>query len=633
MQSRCVKGSLRRNLSWWQANISNEYIIDVIKHGYRLPLLQVPKEEFLKNNQSARKEPGFVTAEIQKLLDTGIVKHLSKPPRVVNALTVAKNASNKLRLVLDLRTVNPLLDVPKYKFEDISIASEYFKQGQYMCVFDLKSGYHHVDIYESDQDYFGFSWNDNFYSFTSLAFGLSSAGLIFSKIVREMVKRWRAMGIMIVTYLDDGILLANSYQEALLHAKIIKEDLLSAGFVLNQEKSIWEPTQKVKWLGFYLDSLNDVFEVPEDKLNRIKISINNLVLFKSTCSARSLAKVVGKITCLFHALGSIVYIMTKNCQIWIADRHSWGSKSTLPNVVLQELHFWINNLCSIERMHFEKQKHKADTIIYSDASATGARAFILNSPGYELVEYWREDEACRSSTWREIRTVSLFLDVHKHALKNRNITWYTDNQAVPRIVFKGSMKEDLQAESLLIFKECLKSNINLQINWIPRELNEQADELSKIQDRDDWEVSQHIFDFLNRIHGKFTVDCFASNISKKCSKFYAKYWCSNVAGVNALSYDWSQENVWLVPPPKLVIQALDHCKVCNAKGILIVPKWYSAIYWPVIKDLLNQGKYLQILYEYKNPKGFFKSCLFGNDIFTEGRFQSNVLVIKINYSC
>ena len=116
-------------------------------------------------------------------------------PKVVNALTVAKNASNKLRLVLDLRTVNPLLDVPKYKFEDISVASEYFKKGQFMSVFDLKSGYHHVDIYENDQEYFGFSWHDTFFSFTSLAFGLSSAGLIFSKIVRELVKRWRSMGI------------------------------------------------------------------------------------------------------------------------------------------------------------------------------------------------------------------------------------------------------------------------------------------------------------------------------------------------------------------------------------------------------------------------------------------------------
>ena len=57
---------------------------------------------------------------------------------------------------------------------------------------------------------------------------------------------------MKVTYLDDGILFANSYQQALQHAKIIKEDLLNAGFVLNQEKSIWEPTQENGWVSIWI---------------------------------------------------------------------------------------------------------------------------------------------------------------------------------------------------------------------------------------------------------------------------------------------------------------------------------------------------------------------------------------------
>ena len=33
-----------------------------------------------------------------------------------------------------------------------------FKKGDLLFKFDLKSGYHHVDIYEPHQKYLGFAW-------------------------------------------------------------------------------------------------------------------------------------------------------------------------------------------------------------------------------------------------------------------------------------------------------------------------------------------------------------------------------------------------------------------------------------------------------------------------------------------
>ena len=587
-----VKGSLKRHIAWWKNNISNEYILNIIENGYKLPLLSMPKEEFLKNNLSARQEPSFVSEEILKLLATGVLIEQKTPPLVVNPFTVAKNAANKMRLVLDLRTVNPLLAITKYKYEDISVVSEYLEKNCFLCVFDLKSGYHHIDIDIADQTFLGCSWEGKYYTYSALPFGLAVAGLVFSKVLKELVKKWRAEGIKIVLYLDDGILVADNLAEATRHSSIIQADLSNAGFIVNQEKSVWVPSKRLKWLGFVLDTDKNTFEVPQDKLLRLRISINNALAINQFCSARCLAKVVGKITSLFHALGNVVYILTKNCQCWIADRSSWGSKSRLPEVVIQELVFWYENLYQLDNMPLEKPFFKSDIVIYSDASATGAGAFILDSPGFELVEFWNKEEAVKSSTWREIRTVTIFLGVHKQFLKNRNVSWFTDNQAVPRIIFKGSMKNDLQTEALSIFNLCLENNINLSISWIPRDSNEEADQLSKVHDRDDWQISSHIFNFLNRSEGPFTCDCFASNISKKYKKCYAKYWCSNVAGINGLAYSWEGETVWLVPPPKLIIQTIGHCRVCKAVGILIIPKLLSASFWPVVLDYLKDDTHL-----------------------------------------
>jgi hypothetical protein len=64
----------------------------------------------------------------------------------------------------------------------------------------------------------------------------------------------------------------------------------------------------------------------------------------NSCSARELSRTVGKLCSLFHVFGSVVYIMTKNCTHWIADRVSWSNRNVLPDAVKDELSFWLRNL-------------------------------------------------------------------------------------------------------------------------------------------------------------------------------------------------------------------------------------------------------------------------------------------------
>ena len=182
-----VKGSLRRNLNWWKENISNVYVLQTIEHGYQLPLMEIPAPIVLTNNKSAFDNSQFVTEEIHRLVNAGILIPKQEQPTVVNALTVAVNAGGKQRLVLDLRTVNPLLLVPHYKYEDVRTASNYFKKDGWMATFDLKSGYHHIDIHIAFQQYLGLCWEEKYYVFSSCPFGMSVSGLVFTKVLRELV--------------------------------------------------------------------------------------------------------------------------------------------------------------------------------------------------------------------------------------------------------------------------------------------------------------------------------------------------------------------------------------------------------------------------------------------------------------
>ena len=78
-----------------------------------------------------------------------------------------------------------------------------------LYIFDLKSGYHHVDIHQSCWKYLGFRWNnegvETYFVFKVLPFGLSSACYFFTKLLCPLLKFWRGHGFKMVVYLDDGV--------------------------------------------------------------------------------------------------------------------------------------------------------------------------------------------------------------------------------------------------------------------------------------------------------------------------------------------------------------------------------------------------------------------------------------------
>ena len=92
-------------------------------------------------------------------------------------------------LILDLRHVNKGLVKQRAKYEDWKVALAYFAKDSYMFSFDLKSGYHHVEISQEHQTFLGFSWRtpgsggEVFYVFTVLPFGLSTAPYLFTKLL------------------------------------------------------------------------------------------------------------------------------------------------------------------------------------------------------------------------------------------------------------------------------------------------------------------------------------------------------------------------------------------------------------------------------------------------------------------
>lgn len=558
-------------------------IMDIIKHGYSIPFKSKPLPFFAHNNKSSLKNKSFVTESIEKLLINKCIKEVTTVPYCVNPLTVADHNS-KLRLVLDLRHVNKHVQVVKFRYEDLKVVSDLFEENDHIFTFDLKSGYHHVPIHEEFTTYLGFSWEYQgvikYFVFLVLPFGLNSACYIFTKLMRQLVKKWRSQGIKCVMYLDDGIG-GDKSGKATKIRDIVISDVNSSGLTINLEKSSLTPETRKQWLGLIIDTKLTMFFVPQIKIEKLIDAIDVILKFE-TVTARSIAKIAGNIASMSLAVGPLSNLFTRQLYKFIESRSSWDKLRPLPLEVKNELLFWYCNIDKNNGLKFKNQP-EITKICYSDASDFAYGGYIVQKLGNVIAKgNFSVDQKEESSTYRELLAVKNVLLSVAHLLKNETVQWFSDNMNATRIINKGSTKEHLQELAIEVYNLCLKNNIKLYPSWIPRENNKLADRISKEFDTDNWSIDEETFNYIESNYGSFTIDRFADNENRKCQKFNSKEFCPETKAVNAFTEHWGFEFNWLSPPIYLIGKTLQHLRNCKGKGVLFVPMWRSSYFWPLI---------------------------------------------------
>ena len=621
-----VKGSLNRNKNWWIKNAGDQWIVETVLNGYTLPFVTKPDSVHLKNNKSAIDNMDFVKEAVSELLASGRIIEATEKPYVINPLTVAINDSGKRRLVLDLRHINIHLWKNKSTYEGTETLLNYLEQDCFLTSLDMKSGYHHIDINKEQWTYLGFSFEENniqkHFTFTVLPFGLSTAGYVFTRTMNCIIRQARMHGIKVIAYLDDVICVANSQEDSERCTHNVINTFKDAGFIVNKEKSSLNPCQKLQWLGFVFDTIDCKISIPTEKLIRIRRHLSRH-LSMTRLSTRQLASVVGKITSLRLALGNIVFLKTKFCQKVIAEQRYWEQKLRLTNECKQEIQFWIKNVCIMNTVGFQKCV-SFDRIVYSDASAVGCGGYIVTLNNSEMFVPWAENEKSKSSTWRELKAVSLMCKAYKGEFANKRIKWYTDNANVVKIANHGSMVMDLQRLAIEVYNVTVDYNFELVLEWIPREQNMLADKLSKDIDVDDWSVSNHIFEFARKRWGNFSCDMFANHLNCKTNKFYSKHWCPDSTGVDAFAFSWNGEFSWIVPPVTLLTKVIRKIKEDKASGVLIFPNWKKAAFWPLLFKGNGTDSMIKDMITYVKPRNFFVKGSSKKSVFAQEQFLSNV---------
>lgn len=363
---------------------------------------------------------------------------------------------------------------------------------------------------------------------------------------------------------------------------MVRSDLSRCGFEINHEKSNWEPTNKFSWIGYVIDTNTGFIVASDSRVEKLcsdladvcaKLELSDFVHVKE------IASIVGQIISMSSSCGNVAQIMTRYLHLIINSRRSWNSAVFVLDQGKEELLFWRNNLRTLNGVLFWPPPFVPSKVLFSDAWSTGCGAFIQGS---SLVCHrnWSLEESQKSSTWRELFAIKFALESFATPLASQRVRCNTDNQNVVRIIQVGSMVKELQDLALDVFLLTSQRQIQLDVSWLPRNQNIQADFLSRIVDFDDYSVHDEVFFQLDERWGPHSVDRFACSYNAKLPRFNSRFLQPGSEAVDAFSQDWSAENNWLVPPTILIGRSLSHMRNCSATGTLIVPMWKSVQFWP-----------------------------------------------------
>ena len=225
---------------------------------------------------------------------------------------------------------------------------DYLEKDAWCFKFDLKSGYHHIDIHEDFFQYLGFAWDFDgvlrYFVFTVLVFGLSPAARIFTKVLKPVSTYLRNWGLNIAFYLDDGAGTERFRREARDSSLRVFDTLEKSGFVVNDKKSIREPVQTFTWLGITVNTKEGILFIPEKRINKC-ITHLHFISNTSRVSARTIAKLVGFIVSMKLALGPLVILRSRYLSSIISNLPTWDTLINVTSCTLatQKISFWLTN--------------------------------------------------------------------------------------------------------------------------------------------------------------------------------------------------------------------------------------------------------------------------------------------------
>jgi hypothetical protein len=250
-------------------------------------------------------------------------------------------------------------------------------------------------------------------------------------------------GVCIIIYIDDILILSDSFEKCIKDAQFVIDKLIDLGFHIKTEKCVLSPSQHFFFLGYLWDSNLMTCELPEEKLLNIK-SLCQEILASNRVMVRMMQRLMG---CVISTRPAVLMsrARSRGIQRMVLDHYKGTTSSakklvTLTKWAWEDVLWWLVLDIKDCQMSLKSIPVWESTRMATDAMQTAIGSVFEGRVMYEELDSLTAQRRIAHKEWLAFdRTIRPNLST----LQDRVISWHVDNLNVRQAWLNSGSVKDL----------------------------------------------------------------------------------------------------------------------------------------------------------------------------------------------
>ena len=575
-----VGGRLCHFLEEWKAITSDQWVLEVIEHGYSLEFMQQPPPPtgVRPTRLPSEQQKEIVLKEVATLLEKNAIEPV--PPSEVREgfystiFCIPKKDPNKLRPCINLKPLNKYLAKKSFKIEHLAKVIGQLRQGDWAMSIDLADAYFHIAIRAPHRKYLRFCVDGKCWQFRALPFGPTVAPRVWAKVLAAAIQHLRELGVAITSYFDDSLLYCRMPAQLRQNRQICLTVLTRLGLLVSWDKSELEETQSIIFIGGHFRLDEGLVGLPLERFQKLKEIILEMTQ-RPVATAQHFLRVLGMMAATIQVvrMGRLRMrpIQLHLLHFWKPSSREYNAMIPVNRFIIEHLLWWTKPVNIFQGIPLTQSQPQVEMETDSSSEKWGGLC-----QGKYVQGVWSLEEQKLHINVLEMRAVILVVAHFHTQLKDSHLLVRSDNMSVVCYIQKmgGTKSPQLCMETWKLFKLIESLNMKISSSHLSGVLNSQADFLSrhKVQETE-WCLHQGVLEKVFMILDRPHIDLFASDLTHQLPTFCSWKTSEKALQIDAFTLSWAGIFCYAYPPIFLIPRIIQKLDSEEATMILVAPWW------------------------------------------------------------
>ena len=406
-----------------------------------------------------------VNRQVQELLEARFIKPAENSPWASPTIIVPKPARQgkvEFRMCIDYRELNHRTVKDRYTIPSMRDLYRQLRGNTVFSNIDLRSGYHHIKIKESDQPKTAFITDKGTYIWRRMTFGFCNAPAVFQRAMNNIFHGLE----FVIIYLDDVIICSRTEEEHFQHLKLVFQRIRKYNLKLRLIKCRFFMAE-IKYLGLIVNKHGIKMDQEYvKKVLRMKVPTNHKELERYLGMVNWLGRFIPNLSKL---TGHFSTFKNKSGSEW-----KWGKQENILFAALKEA---IEKADILRHPDFQRPFY-----VQTDASDTAIGAVLLQDfegPVLEPIEFASRKLHKNELNWhtsdKELVAVVFALNKWIRYLLPKHFIVFTDHRNLEELFKYGRRKKNQRLHRWIVMLQ----QFDFTAKYLPGDDNFIADYLSR----------------------------------------------------------------------------------------------------------------------------------------------------------